>query len=82
MLAILAEDARNKIRCRFQKSTSICLAVDESDGRKLVRARCDTPIAPYRFDCVMGILSKKFGSRGKVASDVMEDHAQLTHTKI
>ena len=83
MLAIMAEDARKDIRTHFGRATSICIAVDESDGRKLVRARCDTPKSPYRFDCVMGILTKKFGKSGRVADEVMEDHAlsSTTHFK-
>ena len=82
MLAIIAEEVRKDVRRHLRESTSISLAVDDSDGRKLVRARCDTPSAPYRFDCVMGIVTKKLGARGKVAREVMEDCALSTHEQL
>ena len=82
MLGIMAEEARKGIRENFRNAVSICIAVDDSDGRKLIRARCDTPSAPYKFNCVMGISTKKLGSRESVSKEVTEDHAQLTHNNL
>ena len=82
MLRIMAEVVRQDIRKHFAEATSICLAVDESDGRKVVRARCDTPTAPYRFDCVMGILTQRLDKNEKIAREVTDDCAQATHKKL
>ena len=83
MLAIMTEEVRRDIRGKFRKATSICLAVDESDGRKLVRCRCDTPTAPYKFDGVMGILTKNLGAHeATVAFAVTEDYAKVTHQNL
>ena len=75
----MAEEARKGVRARLRESTSITVAWDESDGRKIFRARCDTPSHPYRHDCVLGVLTKRFGEFQRVAEEVSEDHAALTH---
>ena len=82
MLAIMAEETRQDTRKRLADATSICLALDESEGRKVVRARCDTPTQPYRFDCVLGVMNKKHGEFNTVAHEVMEDYAQLAHKNL
>lgn len=79
MLAIMAEVTREDLRQRLRESTSITLALDESDGRKLFRVRCDTPSRPYRYDGVLGVLTKRFGEFQRVVDEVAEDHAKLTH---
>lgn len=79
MLAIMAEVTREGVRERLREATSITVALDESDGRKLFRARCDTPNHPYRYDCVLGVLTKRFGEFRRVVDEVAEDHAKLTH---
>ena len=79
MLAIMAEAARDGVRKRLRESTSITVALDESDGRKLFRARCDTPNAPYHYDCVLGVLTKRFGEFQRVVDEVSTDHAKLNH---
>ena len=79
MLAIMAEESREGVRKRLRESTSITVAWDESDGRKIFRARCDTPDYPYRYDCVLGVLTKRLGEFRRVVEEVSEDHAALTH---
>ena len=74
MLSIMADETRKDMRSRFREATSICTAIDESDGRKLLRARCDTPKRPYRYDCVMGLVLKR--KTRNIAKEVMQDHAQ------
>jgi len=78
-VAIMAEVTREDVRERLQESTSVTVATDESDGRKIFRARCDTPGPPYRFDCVVGVHSKRFGEFQRVVDEVREDHAKRTH---
>ena len=67
------------MRAHIRSATSISVAFDESNGRKLVRMRCDMPVKPYRFNGVMGVLSKSFSNTGKatVKDAVMEDHAKI-----
>jgi hypothetical protein len=67
------------MRAHLRKATSISVAVDESDGRKLVRVRCDMPERPYRFNGVMGVLHKSFKNKdiAAVKEAVMEDHAKV-----
>jgi len=79
MVAIMAEVARENVRERLRESTSITVATDESDGRKIFRARCDTPGPPYRFDCVLGVHTKRFGEFKRAVDEVREDHAKRTH---
>jgi len=78
-LAIMAEVTREDVRERLHEATSITVALDESDGRKIFRARCDTPTHPYRYDCVLGVLTKRFGEFERVVDEAREDHAVLTH---
>ena len=82
MLAVLAEVTRDDIRARFRDAYSISLAVDESDGRKIVRARCDTPGPPYHFNCVVGVLTKSWGLLDTAVKEVQEDHAKKTHKSL
>ena len=79
MVSIMAEVAREDVRERLRESTSITIGLDESDGRKIFRARCDTPGPPYRFDCVLGVHTKRFGEFNRVVDEVREDHAKRTH---
>lgn len=79
MLAIMAEETRVNVRKRLRESTAISVAWDVSDGRKIIRARCDTPHPPYRFDCVLGVMTASIGSFQGVTNEVGEDHAKLTH---
>lgn len=78
MVAIMAEETRRDVRKRFREATAISVAWDVSDGRKIVRARCDTPCPPYRFDCVLGVMTSSTGSFQGVADEVSEDHAKVT----
>jgi hypothetical protein len=79
MVAIMAEVAREDVRERLRESTSVTVATDESDGRKIFRVRCDTPGPPYRFDGVLGVHTKLFGEFKSVVDEVREDHAKRTH---
>ncbi len=78
-LAIMAEEVRVDLRKAFKEASAITVAWDNSDGRKIVRARCDAPESPYRFDCVLGVMTTRLGAFQSVASEVNEDHAKLTH---
>ena len=79
MLAVLAEVTRDDIRARFRDASSISVAVDESDGRKIVRAKCDAPGPPYHFNCVVGIITKSWGQFDTAVKEVQADRAKLTH---
>ena len=78
----MAEEVRVDVRKKMRQATSISVALDESDGKKIYRARCDTPAHPYRFDCVLGISMKKLGTEGSVSSEVNRDHAQQGHMQL
>ena len=80
MLAIMAEETRADMRQRLRAATVVCLAVDESDGRKIIRARWDTPQVPYRADGVLGVITKKMET--PVLASGMQDHAQRTHIQL
>ena len=78
MLRIMAESKRIRLRGMLRECTSISLAVDEMDTKKVVRIRFDTPCRPYTHDDVLGVLSKSFGSKNGVVCDVKEDTAEFS----
>ena len=75
MIRVAAEVARESCRKRIREATSITLAVDECDTRKVIRLRCDTPQPPYQWDGVIGICKKEYGMTGDISSELKDDHA-------
>ena len=75
ILAIEAEIVRQDCRKRLREASSISLAVDECDTRKVIRVRCDTPEAPYQWDGIIGVIRRRYGLTEDVAAEVKEDHA-------
>ena len=79
--SVMAEVTREGIRARLREATSVSLALDEGQGRKVIRVRFDTPTAPYRADAVLGTYRRsyigkaKVGEQTTVADEVTEDHA-------
>jgi hypothetical protein len=77
MVAIMAEVVREGTRKKLAEATSVTVAVDGSGGRKFLRVRGDMPGPPYRFDAVLGLASKSYGSAGSSAvADAQDDHAK------
>ena len=75
ILGIEAEVVRERCRKRCFEATSISLAVDECDTRKIIRIRCDTPEAPYKWDGTIGVLRRRYDVTDDVARQIKEDHA-------
>ena len=63
MVAVMACVVRNGTRKRLREATSVSVAVDECDTRKVIRVRCDTPEPPHQWDGVLGIIRKRYGLR-------------------
>ena len=76
MIGVMAEVTRENTRKRLREATSVTVALDECKGRKIIRVRCDTPDAPYRYDGILGVVMRTYGSEGDVAAEVRGDHAE------
>ena len=66
MIRVAAEVVRESCRKRIREATSISLAVDECDTRKVLRVRCDTPEPPYQWDGAIGICKKAYRMTGDI----------------
>jgi hypothetical protein len=75
MIRVAAVVTRKYTRKRIREATSISLAVDECDTRKVLRVRCDTPEPPYQWDGVTCICKKLYGITGDVSRELKDDHA-------
>ena len=75
MLRVAAEVTRVTIRKIIRNATSISLAIDECDTRKIIRLRCDMPKPPYRWDGVMCICKKLYGITDDLSRELKDDHA-------
>lgn len=75
MVAVAAEVARESCRKRLREASSVSVAFDECDTRKIIRARCDTPEPPHQWDGVLGIVGKQYGVHGDVSAELKDDHA-------
>ena len=76
MLAVEAEAVRESSRKRLRLATSVSVAFDECDTRKVIRVRCDTQDPPsYQWDGVIGIVRKKYGVTGDTSAELKDDHA-------
>ena len=75
MIRVAAEVVRESCRKRIREATSISLAVDECDTRKVIRVRCDTPEPPYQWDGAICICKKLYGITGDVSRELKDDHA-------
>ena len=61
MVDVEAEVVRESTRKRMREATSISVAVDECDTRKIIRVRCDTPEPPHQWDGVLGLIRRQYG---------------------
>ena len=75
MIRIAAEVVRADVRKTLREATSITLAVDECDTRKVLRVRCDTPEPPYQWDGAICICKKLFGITGDISRELKDDYA-------
>ena len=75
MIRVAAEVVRESCRILIREATSISLAVDECDTRKIIRVRCDTPGPPYQWDGAICICKKLYGITGDISYELKDDHA-------
>ena len=79
MAGVLAEIVRRKNRILLKEASSITIALDESNTRKVLRFCCDTPNPPYTAKGVIGTLRLSYEQKGEDAGGVQEqmeeDHA-------
>ena len=75
----MAEICRRKHRTHLKHATSITIALDESNTRKVLRYCCDTPSHPYTAHGLLGTLRLSYEQKSKDAVGVQEqmeeDHA-------
>ena len=76
LVEIEAEVVRRRMRQKLSEATSVSLAIDECDTRKVIRVRCDTPEPPYKWDGVIAVMRREYGVSGDVAADIKDDHAE------
>ena len=81
MTLIMGEDARQKCRKRLAQATSVTVALDDCGGRKVLRFRCDTPGPPYRYDGLIGVLSRTY-SMEELRTDHAEHCLKLVDKKV
>ncbi len=53
----MAEVVRRQLRDHLKASTSITIALDETQRRKVIRFRCDAPAKPYYRTGIFGVCS-------------------------
>ena len=75
IVAIEAEVVRESCRKRLRVATSVSVAFDECDTRKVIRVRCDTQEKPYQWDGVIGIVRKQYGVTSDTSAELKDDHA-------
>ena len=75
MVGVEAEVVRENCRKRVREATSISVAFDECDTRKVIRVRCDTPEPPHQWDGVIGIVRKQYVVTGDISGELKDDHA-------
>ena len=75
MIRVQAKVVRESCRKRIREATSISLAVDGCDTRKVLRVRCDTLEPPYQWDGAIGICNKLYGMTGDISSELKDDYA-------
>ena len=73
----MAEICRRKHRTHLKHATSITIALDESNTRKVLRYCCDTPSHPYTAHGLLGTLRLSYKSTDAVGyqEQMEEDHA-------
>ena len=74
MVRVAAEVVRESCRKRLREATSISLAVDECNTKKIIRVRCDTPEPPYQRDGAICICKKLYGITGDISYELKDDH--------
>ena len=67
MAGVMAEIVRRKNRTRLKEASSITIALDESNTRKVLRFCCDTPNPPYTAKGVIGSLRLSYEQKGEDA---------------
>jgi hypothetical protein len=76
LVEIAADVVRRRIRQKLSEATSVSLAIDECDTRKVIRVRCDTPEPPYKWDGIIAVMRREYGVSGDVAAEIKDDHAK------
>ena len=67
MAGVMAEITRRKNRALLKEASSITIALDESNTRKVVRFCCDTPRPPYTAHGLIGTLRLSYEQKGEDA---------------
>ena len=75
---IIAEVVRRRHRGVLRKARFCSIALDEAQGRKLVRFRCDFHKPPWSYSGTLGVFSCGARTLGEGA----EDHAQRAMTRL
>jgi hypothetical protein len=75
---IMAECIRKRHRKVLREAHFCSLALDEAQGRKLVRFRCDFPKPPWNYSGTLGV----FQMGPKTVEEAEEDHAQRAMTRL